>query len=129
MKIWEGFGSEHSANLVMIGRFATAEDALLAAKELEALTELIEGAFDYDRFDEDPMALFRDQKLRENLAKLDIYSFSPEDIETLVREYGLSRSGVEVEIRTDELDVSGFLKFMIHKGARVEVYSAHNYPD
>ena len=113
----------------MIGRFATAEDALLAIKELEELTELVTATFNYDRFDEDPMSLFKDGTLRENLTKLGIYSFSPEDIETLVREYGLSRSGVEVEIRTEELDVSGFLKFMIHKGARVEVYSAHNYPD
>jgi len=27
MKIWPGFGSEHSANLVMIGRFENAKEA------------------------------------------------------------------------------------------------------
>jgi len=37
--------------------------------------------------------------------------------------------GNQIVVRTDEPDVSAFLKLMIDKGARVEVYSAHNYPD
>lgn len=31
-------------------------------------------------------------------------------------------------VRTDETDISALLKFMIDKGARVEVYSAHDHP-
>ena len=27
MKLWMGYGSEHSANLVMLGKFKSAEDA------------------------------------------------------------------------------------------------------
>ena len=35
----------------------------------------------------------------------------------------------QVVITTDEPDVSAFLKLMVDKGARVEVFSAHDYPD
>lgn len=32
-------------------------------------------------------------------------------------------------LTTDESEVSAFLKVMIQKEAKVEVYSAHDYPD
>ena len=35
----------------------------------------------------------------------------------------------KVVVTTNESDVSAFLKVMIDKGARVEVYSAHDYPE
>ena len=129
MKIWLGFGSEHSANLVMIGRFATPEDAAAAAGELQELMDHIVSEFDYERFDENPMSVLRDPAIRDYLERLRLHIFSPEDIETLGREYHLTRRDREIEIHTDEWDLGGLLKFMIHKGARIEVYSAHDHPD
>jgi len=32
-------------------------------------------------------------------------------------------------LTTEEFDISAFLKVMFSEGARIEVYSAHNYPD
>ena len=129
MKIWLGFGSEHSANLVMIGRFVTPEDAAMAAGELEELSDLVMREFDYDRFDEDPMSVLLDGAIRNGLQRLGLYIFSAEDVETLGREHNLTRRGQDIEISTDEHDVGGFLKFMIHKGASIQVYSAHDYPN
>ena len=34
-----------------------------------------------------------------------------------------------IKISTDEADVSAFIKLFVESGARVEVYSAHHYPD
>lgn len=129
MKVWRGYGSEHSANLVMIGRFSTPEDALLAVRELEELIGRMEENFDYDKFEENRMSLYQEGPIRDILEQLRLYTFSAEDIETLVRDHSMRRRRQEIEIRTDEYDVSGFLKFMVHKGARVEVYSAHDFPD
>ena len=42
MKFWTGYGSEHSANLVMLGKFKTAEDATVFLAELEKLERLIQ---------------------------------------------------------------------------------------
>ena len=129
MKVWHGFGSEHSANLIMIGRFATPEDAQVAVKELEQLRDRIQDAFDYDRFDDNPMSVYEDGPLREILMELDLYNFSSEDIEHFTRDHTVRQSGNQIVIHTDELDVNGFLKFMIDKHIRVEVYSAHDFPD
>ena len=129
MKIWLGFGSEHSANLVMIGRFVTPEDAAVAARELQELIDHIVSEFDYERFDENPMSVLRNPAIRDYLERLRLHIFSAEDIETLGREHHLTRRGKEIEIHTDESDLGGLVKFMIHKGARIEVYSAHDYPN
>ena len=47
MKVWVGFGSEHSANLRMIGRFETAEKAESAKRQPKSSVTLVEN-FDYD---------------------------------------------------------------------------------
>ena len=129
MKVWVGFGSEHSANLRMIGRFETAEKAESAKRQLEELCDLVVENFDYDRFHENPMAWFEDEKLVASLRKLGLYSFAPEDIESLSAEHTIQRVGAELRIATDESTVNGFLRFMIDSPARVEVYSAHHYLD
>ena len=38
MKIWNGYGSEHSMNLVLIGRFKRAQDAEKVEKDIEKLS-------------------------------------------------------------------------------------------
>jgi hypothetical protein len=39
MRIWYGYGSEHSMNLVMIGRFKSAVDAEKTKEIIDQLTE------------------------------------------------------------------------------------------
>lgn len=129
MKVWVGFGSEHSANLRMIGRFDTSEKAESATRQLEELCALVAENFDYERFQENPMAWYLDEKLMERLRKLGLYNFSPEDIESLSADHTIRRVGTELRISTDESTVGGLLKFMIDSPARVEVYSAHHFPD
>ncbi|MFC5583462.1 DUF6375 family protein [Rhodanobacter terrae] len=38
MKIWNGYGSEHSMNLVLIGRFKRARDAEKVEKDIDKLS-------------------------------------------------------------------------------------------
>jgi len=37
--------------------------------------------------------------------------------------------GDKIILTTEESEVSAFFKLMIIKGAKVEIYSAHDYPD
>lgn len=57
MKIWHGYGSEHSMNLVMIGHFKSTEDSKKTYRLIEQLTEGLSDKIDVgsqrDRFDED----------------------------------------------------------------------------
>ena len=39
MKIWNGYGSEHSMNLVLIGKFKQAQDANKVKSDIEKLGE------------------------------------------------------------------------------------------
>jgi hypothetical protein len=37
--------------------------------------------------------------------------------------------GSKVVITTDESEVSAFIKVLLDKGAKVEIYSSHDYPE
>ena len=128
MKIWKGYGSEHSANLVMIGHFKEARDAEEVKELLDRLAAQVSKDADggqsetvhRDRFTEGMMELLR---------RVNLYILSPEELEQLLYNVQVDVNSNKVVITTDEVDVSVFLKVLIDKGARVEVYSAHNYPN
>lgn len=129
MKVWHGFGSEHSANLIMIGHFTTPEDARAAVHALERLGKVVEEHFDQGRFDKDPMSVFENESVRNVLRELSIYDLSPEDVENFARGHIMQRRENQVQIQTEEWDMTGFLKVMVEKRARVEVYSGDDYPE
>lgn len=129
MKIWNGFGSEHSMNLVMVGRFKEARDADKAKKVIDQIMQQVQNEPEIDpgdtsvrrrRFSDEMMELFRAAEL---------YSIGPAELEQFAYDTTVQAEGNEVVVRTDEVDVSAFLKILLDKGARVEVYSAHFYPD
>lgn len=129
MKIWYGFGSEHSSNLVMIGRFKEESDATKAKEIIDLLAEQVraderaglikigEGA---DRYTD---------SIRNLLEKTNVYSIGSAELEQFAYDFNIKVENKEVILTTKEIDVSAFLKVLIDNGAHVEVYSAHNYPD
>jgi hypothetical protein len=129
MKFWYQSGSEHSANLVMIGHFENVSDAMKALEIIEALTKQVReeeasgtrtiGHFS-DRYDESMLDL---------LAKLNIASIGPSELEQFAFDVNIKAQGNTLVLTTEELEISAFLKVMFLKGARVEVFSAHDYPD
>lgn len=129
MKVWYGFGSEHSSNLVMIGRFKNVRDAEKAKKLIERLIEQVNAEPDVYQRDSSP----QDRRFSEAMLKLlmasKLYSLGPTDLEQFAYDATVRVKGSEVVVTTDETDVLAFLKVLLDKGARVEVYSAHEYPD
>lgn len=111
----------------MIGRFADAEQARAVEEAFRQITEQAssdtEEAFANLR---DPDSRFSDEML-ELLGKLKSYSLGPVDVEQFRYEYSLERRDAVISVHTEELDVQGFLKLMIDKGARVEIFSAHEH--
>lgn len=124
MKIWYGYGSEHSANLVLIGHFDSADKAQ-AALELLNEAAAVARADDDDgllqpgrrEFSERQMELFRRKSLSVNYG----------DPEQFLSDYNARRVGNQVVITTEENDINAFLKVLLHEGGKIEVYSAHNY--
>ncbi|WP_437336604.1 DUF6375 family protein [Sorangium sp. So ce394] len=128
MKIWYQHGSEHSMNLVMIGHFEDASEATKAKEIIDALMKqvaedqekgtLVVGS-PSERFGEEMLNL---------LVRLNIGSIGPQELEQFAYEFSVEVDGRDVILTTEEFDVSAFLKVMVLKGARVEVYSAHDHP-
>jgi hypothetical protein len=128
MKVWSGYSSEHSANLVMIGKFKSGQDANETNELLRKLIEqaggdqhagLINVQGQTERFSDGMMKL---------LSNANIYVLAPSELEQFNYEHDIRVEGGSVVVRTDEIDVSALLKVLIMRGARVEVYSAHDHP-
>ena len=127
MKLWLGYGTEHSMNLVMIGQFEDSREAAQAFAALQHFkgqvsddeeSGLLEVGNPPDRYTESMMKLLND---------LGSYSLHPGEYEQFAYDVDMNLNGDKIVITTDEADVSAFLKVLIGKGARVEVYSAHDH--
>jgi hypothetical protein len=129
MKVWYGFGSEHSSNLVMIGRFKEARDAEQAKEIIDRLIDQVSAEPDVYRWDAIPQERYYSNPMYELLSASKIYNVGPAELEQLTYDVNVIVQGSEVVVTTDEIEVSAFLKILIDKGARVEVYSAHDYPN
>lgn len=129
MKIWTGYSSEHSMNLVLIGKFKQAKDAEDVADVIKKLGEQASKDDAYviahappedQRFSDGMMALIR---------RFELYTLAPEELGQFSFEHSVEQDGDTIKISTDEADVSAFIKVFVDSGARVEIYSAHHYPD
>lgn len=128
MKIWNGYGSEHSMNLVLIGRFKRAQDAEKVEKDIEKLS----AQASIDDCDAIPFAKSEDQKFSDDmlslLRSLNLYTLGPTDLGQLISDHDLKRKDDLITVTTDESEVSAFVKLFIEAGAKVEIFSAHDYP-
>lgn len=127
MKVWSGYGSEHSYRLVMIGRFVDESSAQRAEEQFRQLAIAAESELPESGW-EKPDARFSDAMWK-LLDELKLYDLSRSDIENFGYEHSVEVSGNELQVSTDEGDVQGFLKVLIDGGAKVEIYSAHHWTD
>lgn len=128
MKIWNGYGSEHSMNLVLIGRFKRAQDAEKIEKDIDILSaQALKDDSHSVAFAEPEDQRFSDEMLL-LLNTLNIKTLGPTELGQLVSEHHLRREDNRITITTDEAEVSAFVKLFIEAGAKVEVFSAHDYP-
>ncbi len=128
MKIWYQYGSEHSANLVMIGHFEDATEATRTKEIIDALmaqveTDVQKGSLVVGS----PSGRFGEEML-DLLGRLNVHSVGPDELEQFAYETYIKVEGDKIIITTEEVDVIAFLKVLVLRGARVEVYSAHDYP-
>lgn len=129
MKVWNGYSTEHSMNLVMIGHFKEAKDAESAKKLIDKLTAQVDSESElYSPHAERPERRFSDAMLQ-MLADENFMMVGPVELEQFQYDCRLTLEGEKLILTTDEVDVSAFLKVMLDKGARIEVYSAHAHQD
>lgn len=130
MKIWYGYGSDHSENLVMIGEFKTAADA----EQVLELIHIITNQASKDQANDIITTWGKTEQyspdMEELLRKLNLYSTSPSDVADFVYlDVSIEQHGNALHFRTDDIDIGGFVKLMVQKGAKVQVFSAHHHPE
>jgi hypothetical protein len=128
MKMWRGYGTEHSSNLVMIGRFKTVAGAAKAKRIIERLQEQVNADVKAGLMEEgNPPQRFTDH-IMELFKEVETYIVAPAELSQFTYEFSVELQGDTVVLSTEEYDVSAFLKILVNGGARVEVFSRHDYP-
>lgn len=124
MKVWRGYGSEHSMNLVMIGQFKDVNDAKKVKEVIdhltEKLTDKIEIGSTRDQYSDDMLSL---------LKEVNIYTLRPLELEQFLYETHTEVEEDKLILTTNESEVSAFIKLMVGRGAKIEIFSAHDYPN
>jgi uncharacterized protein DUF6375 len=128
MKVWFGYGSEHSMNLVMIGRFKDVKDAAITAKKIEDLQVLARQEVDSGAMSLGGETRRFSDEARAKLLELKIWDLGPDELEQFAYEVYLEASEAEIRLTTEESGISGFIKVLIGGGGKVEVFSGHDYP-
>lgn len=116
-------------NLVMIGRFKEADTAAKAKQIIDSITEQVNA--DMERGDiviGSPLERYSDQMLQ-LLLKVDVITVTRDELEQFAYDVNVRLEDDTVVVTTEESEVSAFFKVLLAKGARVEIFSAHDYPD
>jgi hypothetical protein len=129
MKIWSGYGTEHSQNLVMIGHFMDLAAAEQAEDALSRLGVLIGEEVSAKRMELDGGTSRFSKHVLDALSDLKIYDLGPRELEQFAYDVRVKRDGTDVIVTTDEPDISAFLRVLVDHKAKVEVYSAHFYTE
>jgi Family of unknown function (DUF6375) len=129
MKIWYQHASEHSANLVMIGHFENATEAMKAKEIIDELTKQVTADQDKGEIVLGSPSKRYGKEMLDFLGRLNIMSIGPGELEQFLYDVEVKVEGKTVILTTEEIDVSAFLKVLFDQGARIEVYSAHTHPD
>jgi hypothetical protein len=125
VKIWTGYGSEHSSNLKMIGHFRDEEAAKAAAVIFERLGERVNTDLEAETYDVAEDVPDLSDAMGELLRELKMYSLGPADIENFAYEHAVERKGSDLILTTDEDNIGGFVKILVDKDAQIEIFSMH----
>ncbi len=130
MKIWVGYGSEHSYNLVIIGHFVDYTSAKSSHEKFKRLAAEVTKELEAGTMD---IGWDSDNRLSDSMTavlnELRLHNLSFADLENFAYEHGIEVKGETLTVSTDEIEVLGFLKLLIDDGARVEIYSAHEWSE
>ena len=97
MKLWYGYGSEHSMNLVMIGRFKDAGDATKAKEVIDRITEQVGVEIDADRIEVGEQTdRYSDDMLTLLGSDVNVHGIYPAELEQFVYD-------VSVEVEDDKM--------------------------
>ena len=79
MKVWNGYGSEHSNNLMMVGTFESVDKAKEVFKDLEEIRKQAHVDYDNGVLDFEKTRSHWSDEMRNLLMKHNVHSLGPDD--------------------------------------------------
>lgn len=128
MKIWQGYGSEHSANMVIIGEFKDAAKAADARELLRRASEFAGDEYAAGRLKMDHPKHECGEAMFEFFSAQRLSSFTAADLEQLLYEHDAVVEGNRVVVTSEQSETSRFVQLFLSRAAKVQVYSAHDHP-
>ena len=128
MKVWFSYGSEHSANLVIIGTFKSEDSAQRVVQLLDELTKAAKRDEEHGQLVGGHVPNRLTDSVFETMKRQNFHSFGYADAEQLLYDFDVQHNGSKVVITTDEMSIEAFLKVFLHEQSKIEIYSAHDYP-
>jgi hypothetical protein len=114
----------------MIGQFVDRASALAMKEQFDKITEVVANELEAGRLDVGWDSDGRmGRELRDALNELKIYDLGIADVSNFAYDFSIHLDDDKLSVHTDEGEVQGFLKLMINGGARVEVFSAHDWTE
>jgi hypothetical protein len=128
MKVWKGYGTEHSANLVIVGTFKTVNDATQASKIIMELTDIVRQDEEDGFIRAGNIPAKFSERIMSFVERTDFAMMNHEDPEALLYDFDITQDGNKISIHTEEQKYQIILNMMLSKGAKIEIFSAHDYP-
>lgn len=127
MKIWTSYSSEHSSQIRIIGRFKT-KDALESFKDsFEQMKQLVADNYDecFNESDMFPIQIL-DQLGNDRINHAG--TIAAHDLLDFANEMSTSFKDKTIIIKSNESNWSGVIKMLVDSGAKIEMFSEHDYP-
>jgi hypothetical protein len=116
-------------NLVLIGTFKDASMAEQTKRLIDELTEQVQREPSETWEGKPPPGRRYSDAMLDLFIKSNLSTIGPAELEQLTYDVHIEVKDAKIVLTTDESDVSAFVKLLIEKGARIEMFSAHDYPD
>ena len=63
------------------------------------------------------------------LSKVNVNNIGPTELEQFTYDVSIETESNKIVLKTDEIEISAFMKVLFDFGAHIEIYSAHDYPE
>jgi hypothetical protein len=121
MKIWNSYGSEHSANIVIVGTFDNVTEAQKAKQIIDNLTDIFQKDIEknnanslngYEKFSEEML---------EYIGKQGTFDITHYNVTGLLSDVAIKQEFNKISIASKDFNFQIFLNIMLQNGAKIEI--------
>ena len=121
MKIWNSYGSEHSANIVIVGTFNNITEAQKAKQIIDNLTNIFQK--DIEKNNADPLNGYEkfSKEMFEYISSGEPFDINLHNVTGLLSDVVIKQDFNKISIASKDFNFQIFLNIMLQTGAKIEI--------